>query len=447
MAALNPYDDYVKWYRWACEQRYGKGSWNRRIGEEVGTGKSIEVFGFQEYQKPFKTYWNDELSVRILERNGKYTGVACLVAKEITDRENFIRKFGLSFEKDVQWKAASSLLTHLSKSPAFKAILITTNKIPFRLEPDIPEELRGRIEWAKRNYNFHKEKAGTLRLQIESQKAIPTEPYPAYLPKQMKGEQDHARKFLETVKVLESQAHEHFKNYFLIKENLFAATLFFYIYTNPNENLEQTISEILARKRAAKIEANETYFVRCNDVKDPIIVFNPEFFLNWDEVRKYYGIALAQDCAGFNCNKDVAEVLRKFFTTALELPKETEIEEQIHIPTEEVSIPRPKSAFLGWIMKSIIKNQVTKRRVYFPLNFLTDHGIVFGRTRIGKSHLALILIQEALANGVRVKVFDPHGTLVNRLRSNELLEVFFTRGKADITEELQKIYDEASASA
>ena len=71
-----------------------------------------------------------------------------------------------------------------------------------------------------------------LKLWIESQKAIPTGPYLSYLPKQMKEEQDHAHKFLETAKVLESQVQEHFKNYFLIKENLFATALFFYVHNS-----------------------------------------------------------------------------------------------------------------------------------------------------------------------------------------------------------------------
>jgi hypothetical protein len=52
--------------------------------------------------------------------------VACLAAKEVTDKENFVRRFGLSFEKDSQWHAISGLLDHLSRSPMFKAVLITT---------------------------------------------------------------------------------------------------------------------------------------------------------------------------------------------------------------------------------------------------------------------------------------------------------------------------------
>jgi len=51
----------------------------------------------------------------------------------------------------------------------FKAVLITTSNIPFKLEPDIPEEIEGKLSWVERNYQCHKEKAETLKLQIEEQ--------------------------------------------------------------------------------------------------------------------------------------------------------------------------------------------------------------------------------------------------------------------------------------
>ena len=136
--------------------------------------------------------------------------------------------------------------------------------------------------------------------------------------------------------------------------------------------------------------------------------------------------------------------MKKMFSTVLELPTEEPIEEQIHIPSEQVSLPQPKSALLGHVVNSIIRHKVTRKRVYFPLDILTSHAIIYGKTRTGKSFLSLILIREALANGLNVVVFDPHGTLSDRLESNEKLRVIFTRGKADITEELEKIYDEAS---
>ncbi|HIE14125.1 TPA: DUF87 domain-containing protein, partial [Candidatus Bathyarchaeota archaeon] len=433
----NHNNDYHKWYRWAYEQRYGKKS----VDQENGMPE-----GLIPYQPELAKHWDEERGVGVIERNGKFIGVACLAAKEVTDKESYVRRFGLSFEKDVQWRAASSLLDHLSRSPMFKAVLVTINRLPFKLEPDVPKELQGRLNWAKRNYEYHKEKAEALKRNLEQQSMshVLGGPYPRYLPKQMKEEQDHARYFLEAAKSIEAQIQEHLKPYFLIKENLFAAALFFYVYTTAKENITDCVNEILSRRYSAKMEILKTYFVRCSDVRDPIIVFNPEFYPFFREVKKYYCLALAKDCAGFSSDKNIAIALKKMFTSALELPTEEPIEEQIHIPTEEVSIPKPKSAFLGYVVESVIKKKVKRKRVYFPIDILTSHAIIFGKTRVGKSFLSLILIQEALANGIKVRVFDPHGTLADRLKPHPLLQVNFTRGRLDITNHLQEIYEDAS---
>jgi hypothetical protein len=434
--APQPSENDVKWYKWIKRKAYGE--------EGLDTGKSNLLFGLKLYEPNLRKYWDEERAIGVIEFEGKFIGVACLAAKEVTDKESFVRRFGLSFEKDVQWHAVSGLLDHLSRSPMFKAVLITTSNIPFKLEPDIPEEIEGKLAWLERNYQFHREKVDALKLELESQKGIFGGPYPSYLPKQIKEEEDHARKFLEAKKNLMQQLEDRMKNYFLMKENLFATALFFYVYTDAKENLEEALREIESRKYSLKMEIVKTYFVKCSDVKDPLIVFNPEFFPYVDEAKKYYCLALAQDCAGFSSDKDVAIALKHMFTSALELPTEEPIEEQIHIPSEEVSIPKEKSAFLGYVVSSIVKRKVTKRRVYFPLDVLTGHAIVYGKTRVGKSFLSLILIQEALANGIKTIVFDPHGTLANRLKPNDLLKVVFTRGKTDITKELEEIYQEAS---
>jgi len=184
--------------------------------------------------------------------------------------------------------------------------------------------------------------------------------------------------------------------------------------------------------------------VKCSDVSDPLIVFSPSFPPYWDEVSKYYNLVLAKDVGNFESDKGVAMVLRKMFTTALELPKEEfAIEEKIHIPTEEVSIEGPRKAFIGYVMESIVKNQVTKRRVYFPLDYLTRHAIAYGVTRSGKSMLSLILIREALANSIKVVVFDPHGSIANKLKPNDSLKLFTVSG--EIIDKLKEIYDTASA--
>lgn len=429
--AQNHLTDFDRWERWAKEQTLGKPQ---------------EKFpsGLTRYRDEIKKYWNEELAVGILEREGKFIGIAVLAAKEVTDRESFVRRFGLSFEKDIQWHAVSSLLDHLQRSPLFKAVLVTTSKIPFKLEPDIPEEIQGRLNWANRNFNFHKEKSEELRTELESQGISYIGNIPKWLPKQVAEEQQHARNFENTIRGLESRIHEHMKNYFLIKENLFAAALFFYVYTEPKETIADALQEITARKYSIKMEILKTYFIKCSDVTDPIIVFNPEVYPFFRELQKYFCLTLAQDVAGFNSDKDVAIALKHFFTTALELPTEEPIEEQIHIPSEEVSIPAARKAFLGYVVESVVKRKVTKRRVYFALDVFTQHAIIFGKTRTGKSFLSLILIQEALANQIRVVVFDPHGTLANRLKENNLLKVVFTRGKADITNQLEDIYKDVS---
>ena len=72
----SPWDDYHKWLRRAYGARYGYGSWDRRARIEEKIPK-----GFKLYKDPFVAYWNDELSVGILERNKHFIGVACLVAK------------------------------------------------------------------------------------------------------------------------------------------------------------------------------------------------------------------------------------------------------------------------------------------------------------------------------------------------------------------------------
>jgi len=260
----------------------------------------------------------------------------------------------------------------------------------------------------------------------------------------MKEEKDYARKFLQSVKTLETQIQDYLRPYFLIKENLFAAALFFYVYTSPKDSLRECVEEIVRRKYSVKMEISKTYFVQCSDVKDPIIVFNPELYPFFREYRKYLCLALAKDIAGFNSDKDIGIAVKRMFTTALLVPTEEPIDEQIHIPSKEISAKGPRKAFLGYVLRSVVKKKVTKKRVYFPLDVLTSHAIIFGKTRTGKSFFSLLLIKEALANGIKVNVFDPHGTLADRLRPNKGLDIVMTHGRSDITSSLQEIFEKAS---
>lgn len=440
--AENHFDDYSKWLKWSYDQTHGKGSWDRdRQSADTGITAGTALV---PYQPDIKKYWDSEHGIGVLEKNGRFVGVACLAAKEVTDKESYVRRFGLSFEKDIQWRAVAGILDHLSRCPMFKAVFVTIGELPFKLEADIPAELQGRRNWAERNYEYHKDKAQTLKTHLEEESDSFGGPFPKFLPKQMKEEEDYAKKFLDQTKSLEMQMNEHLKPYFVIKENLFAAALFFYAYTSPKENAQNCIDEIINRRYSARMEIQKTYFVACSDVRDPLVVFNPEVYPFFPELKAYYCLALANDCAGFNSDKDVAVALKHMFTSTLELPTEEAIEEQIHIPTKEVSEEGPKKALIGYVIKSVVKKQFTKSKVCFPLDVLTSHAIIFGKTRTGKSFLALILIHEALANGVKVVVFDPHGTLARRLNENENLRVVSTRGRSDITDELQGIYEEAS---
>ena len=42
-------------------------------------------------------------------------------------------------------------------------------------------------------------------------------------------------------------------------------------------------------------------------------------------------------------------------------------------------------------------------------------------------------------------MFDLHSTLANRLKPDESLEVYFTKGRANIMQKLEEIYREASS--
>jgi hypothetical protein len=431
-------DDYQKWQKWAYEQRFGKGSMDRDESPDKPPS------GFVLYDAQLKRYWDDDRAIGIIERDGKFIGIACLVAKEVVEKESFVRKFGLSFEKDIQWHAVSSLLDHLSRSPMFKAVLITTNRIPFKLEPDIPEELQGRMNWSKRNYEYHKQLADTLKLELEGQKGRTFgDPVPGYLPKQMKEEEDYARHFLDATKSLESQAQEHLKNFFLIKDNLFAAALFFYVYTDAKDDMNSCVTEIENRKYSAKMEILKTYFVKCDGVRDPIIVFNPELHPFFRDVEKYYCIALAADVASFNSDKDVAIALKHFFTMALELPtEELAIEEKIHIPDELPIHSDSKTVLLGYLVTSVVKRQSSRRRVFFPLNELVKHGIITGGTGKGKTFFAMHLALEAASQGIKCLVVDPHGTF-RFLPAHDNIEIEYVQSTDEVVRILQTQYDEA----
>jgi len=241
------------WYRRAYDGKYGKGAFDRDrgLGKQDDQRKDVEASipsDFFEVKSPFKHHWNSQHNVAILERNGKYIGVCVLAAKEITEGESYVRKFGLSFNKDISWNAASALIDHLSRSPLFKVILITTKKTPFQLKPDIPEKLEGRKNWIERNYHYHKDVLDTLNRDVKASREFGMFPISEDLLKRQKEEALNASRFLGQQNSIESQIASHLKPYHMIKDNVFAAALFFYIYTSIHDTFEKAVEEIISRK-------------------------------------------------------------------------------------------------------------------------------------------------------------------------------------------------------
>lgn len=111
------------------------------------------------------------------------------------------------------------------------------------MEPDVPEELEGRLRWAQRDFNFHRDKANSIKLSIERQEESGTigGVIPNWLLKQMKEEGQHARAFEDAIARIESKTNERLKPYFLIKDNLFAAALFFYVYTDAKQDPDTAV--------------------------------------------------------------------------------------------------------------------------------------------------------------------------------------------------------------
>ncbi len=445
-------EEYVRYFIHSFESRYGKGSWQRTLAEKqhaaaphtVLLGNDHRGASLPLFSSPIKEFWDDEHALGLIEFDGHYVGIACLSAKEITDRESFVRRFGLEYRKDLHWRAVPSFIESLAHNPLSLTMLVTTRTMPFDLKPDIPQNMRGRFRWAQRNYHFHKDKVDSITRQIQAENEATEFGAPPYLKEQLNQEEVNATRFLGAQRAIHAQLRDHLKPYFILKHKLMAAALLFYIVTGRHETAGDALREILSRKRAAKIEANETYFVKCADVTDPVLVFRPWFFPLVDDSKQYYGLTLTDDVAGYGAEKDVPVVLRKMLTTALELPtEEVAIEEKIHIPTDEVSQEGPRKAFLGYVVESVVKHQVTKRRVYFPLDILVRHAVTYGVTRSGKSMLALLFIREALHEGVKVVLFDPHGSIATRLKTHENVRIFRVSG--DITDKLRDIYETASA--
>lgn len=396
-----------------------------------------------EYRLDRKFYWDHGRSVGVVNIKGKFVGVACLAAKEVTDKENYIRKFGFDFRRDIQWHGISELLGHLSRSPLFKAVLVTSSKVPFELKPDIPGQWHGRLKWINRNFNHHKEILDTIRGEVKSARWLGGFPVAKELLNRQKAEIANTSKFLNHKRSLESQMKEHMKPYHHIKDNLFTACLLFYVYTSQFDNLETALQEIIRKKSNTKTEITMAYHVKCIDVEDADVVFTG-FVPSPDLLATYGGIAASDQVAGFKPDDDVGIALRKMFSLTLELPKdEFAIEEKIHMPEEnEVSLEGEGKAFVGHVVSSVVKRKVTRQKVFFPLNTLVKHGIITGSTGKGKTYFAMHLARQAAKQGVKCLVLDPHGTF-KFLPKHKNIEIAYVNSASKIIEILEKQYYEA----
>jgi hypothetical protein len=53
---------------------------------------------------------------------------------------------------------------------------------------------------------------------------------------------------------------------------MFTVALFFYVYTDAKDKVEDALIEIESRKYSAKMEILKTYFIECSEMKNPLIV-------------------------------------------------------------------------------------------------------------------------------------------------------------------------------
>jgi len=61
------------------------------------------------------------------------------------------------------------------------------------------------------------------------------------------------------------------------------------------------------------------------------------------------------------------------------------------------------------------KGKVTDKPVLYDARHLTTHGIILGMTGSGKTGLGIILLEEALLQGIPVLILDPKGDMTNLL--------------------------------
>ena len=61
------------------------------------------------------------------------------------------------------------------------------------------------------------------------------------------------------------------------------------------------------------------------------------------------------------------------------------------------------------------KGKVADQPVLYDARHLTTHGVILGMTGSGKTGLGVILLEEALLQGIPVLILDPKGDICNLL--------------------------------
>ena len=60
-------------------------------------------------------------------------------------------------------------------------------------------------------------------------------------------------------------------------------------------------------------------------------------------------------------------------------------------------------------------NEITEHNIRYPLSHLTTHALLLGATGSGKTGLGLVLVEEALRQGIPTLLLDVKGDLTNLL--------------------------------
>ena len=92
----------------------------------------------------------------------------------------------------------------------------------------------------------------------------------------------------------------------------------------------------------------------------------------------------------------------------------------MQVDTEELPKAGPRSAYVGIL-------PTNHRKTYFDLDKFQIHTLVAGASGSGKTIAAQVLVEEAMAKGVSVIVFDPSAIwtgFLRKLQDKKMLEEY-----------------------